>query len=428
MKPILSSRVNEILAYLLTLLIPLQIYFPFYRGKYITVFMVLALFLFFNRSGMVEIRQMFKDKILFYILFWIMILASFYYSGDKADDFKHVFILGLGLPIYFIYQSVNSRKTTILKIFLFASLPLALFIILLFIKSPVKQQILSTSCLRLFIEPKGLQALLQGMVSYNVLYTNKAGGFFLNANDASIYMCFAIAVAIWLVLTEKKRALYLVVAVIFILGLVFTGSYSGIYSFFSALMIVTAVYFSRRWRIYKVILILVLAIVVSYGGIKVFTALNPRYDISQFKYLGDNIVMHNRLPIWQASFEVVKQHPWLGIGLDKDNWNTSYNAFAPKYNAPLDLPAHNMFLSFWAKSGIFALLFIVLFLFSSFKYNLRQFYRTNDLFSLAIIYCLIPLIMVGMTEAIPLMEIRIIAAFFMLLGLSKTAIGMEDDR
>lgn len=427
MKPILSPRVNEILAYLLTLLIPLQIYFPFYRGKYITVFMVLALVLFFSRSGMVDVRQLLKDKILFYGLFLLMILASFYYSGDKWDAFKHVFILGLGLPIYYVYQSVNKRKTTILKVFLFGSLPLALFIILLFINDPAKLQLLSFNWLKIFIEPKGLQAMLDKRVIFNVLYPNKAGGFFLNANDASIYMCFAIAAAVWLALTEKKRLIYLVAGIIFILGLVFTGSLSGIYSFFTSLTIVTAVYFSRRWRLSKVILLLALALIVSYGGIRVSTVMNPRYDNSQFKYLGDNIVMHNRLPIWRASIEMIKQHPWLGVGLDKDNWNISYNAFAPKYNALLDTTAHNMYLSFWAKSGIFALLFIIIFLFSSIQYHLRQFYRTNELFSLAVVYCLITLIMVGITEAIPLMEIRIIAAFFMFLGLSNTSTGMEEN-
>ncbi|MFH1239225.1 MAG: hypothetical protein V1653_03830, partial [bacterium] len=158
MNPILSPRVNEILAYLLTLLIPLQVYFPLYRGKFITVFMVLALVLFFGRSGMVEVRQLLKDKILFYGLFWVMILASFYYSGDKWDAFKHVFLLGLGLPIYYIYKNISGQRKNILKVFLFASLPLALFIILLFINDPVKLQLLSFNWLKIFIEPKGLQA------------------------------------------------------------------------------------------------------------------------------------------------------------------------------------------------------------------------------------------------------------------------------
>ena len=77
-----------------------------------------------------------------------------------------------------------------------------------------------------------------------------------------------------------------------------------------------------------------------------------------------------------------------------------------------------MYLSLWAKSGITALLFMLFFLFANIKYNLRRFYLDNELFSLAVVCCLIPLVMVGMTEAIPLMEIRIMAAFFMILGLA----------
>ncbi|MDD5131461.1 MAG: O-antigen ligase family protein [bacterium] len=418
MKPVLSTRANEILIYILTLLIPMQIYFPAYRGKYVTIFMALALVLFLGGSGMVKVRQLLKDKILFYGLFWLMILASFFYSGDKADAFKHVFILGLGLPIYYVYQGASRQKAVILKIFLFGSLPLALFIILLFINDPVKLRFLGFPWLKIFIEPKGLQAILDKAVVYNVLYPHKEGGFFLNANDASIYMCFATVAAGWLALTEKNKAIYLVAGIIFILGLVFTGSNSGIYSFFIALTIVTVLYFSRRTSLVKVMLVLILVLGVSYGGIKIFTAMNPRYDNSQFKYLGDNLVLHNRLPIWRASIEVIKQHPWFGVGLDKDNWNSYYRSFAPKYKALPDTTAHNMYLSFWAKSGILALLFMLLFLFSNIKYNLRRFYQSNELFGLAAVCVLIPLIIVGMTEAIPLMEIRIIAAFFMFLGLS----------
>ncbi len=167
--------------------------------------MVLALALFFYEDQAVEARQLFKDRILFYALFWLMILASFYYSGDKWDAFKHVFLLGLGLPIYYVYQSVSKQRTTILKVFLFGSLPLALFIIILFINDPIKLQLLGFHWLKIFVEPKGLQAMLDKIVVYNVLYPLKEGGFFLNANDASIYMCFAAATAIWLALTEKKR-------------------------------------------------------------------------------------------------------------------------------------------------------------------------------------------------------------------------------
>jgi O-antigen ligase len=125
---------------------------------------------------------------------------------------------------------------------------------------------------------------------------------------------------------------------------------------------------------------------------------------------------------------MIKQHPCLGIGLDKDNWDLSYNALAPKYNAFPKTTAHNMYLSFWAKSGIFALLFLLWFLFVNVKDNLRRFYQTNELYCLVVVYSLITLFMVGMTEAIPLMEIRIMAAFFMLLGLSTTSPGTDHDR
>jgi hypothetical protein len=418
MKPVVSPRLNEILAYLLTMLIPLQVYFPAYRGKYITVFMVLVLALFFGRSGLVETRRLFKDKILFYALFWVLVLASFYYSGNKADAFKYVFMLGLGVPIFYIYQGVSDRRAAVMKVFLFGSLPLALFIILLFIYDPVKLQILGLPWLKIFIEPKGLQGILDKTAVLNVLYPHKEGGFFLNANDASIYMCFAAVAAAWLALTERRKAIYIGAGLIFIAGLVFTGSNSGIYSFFTSLTTGAVVYFSRRLRLFKVLLILALALAVSFGGIKMLKTLNPRYDDKQFQGLGNNLVLHNRLPIWRASMEIIRQHPWLGVGLDKDNWDANYRAVSAKYKALPDTTAHNMYLSLWAKSGITALVCILLFLFANIKYNLLRFYRDNELFSLAVVCCLIPLVMVGMTEAIPLMEIRILAAFFMILGLA----------
>ena len=124
---------------LLTILIPYQIYIPVYGDKSITLFAVAAMLGFFwmltaqIKHGTVRnsIRDTIDVPVIFYFLFWVCCCCAFFYSGNKVDALKHVFYLGLVIAAYmqFKHRSAHLSGERVVRVFLLASIPLAVMVI-----------------------------------------------------------------------------------------------------------------------------------------------------------------------------------------------------------------------------------------------------------------------------------------------------------
>ncbi|MCX5781734.1 MAG: O-antigen ligase family protein [Elusimicrobia bacterium] len=141
---------------------------------------------------------------------------------------------------------------------------------------------------------------------------------------------------------------------------------------------------------------------------------NPRT-----KNFGSNLnSINGRTEIWKASIGVIKDNWLLGVGLDGETWAKKYNIYAESINARKDTPPHNMFLEIWGKSGIFAVLFFVLFLISCLYKNTKMFIQTGDYYFLLVTAFLSFAAIFAFVENMFLMDIRILAIIWMVLGLN----------
>jgi O-antigen ligase len=72
----------------------------------------------------------------------------------------------------------------------------------------------------------------------------------------------------------------------------------------------------------------------------------------------DNGSADARLMMWKLAWNMIKAHPWLGVGAGNYALMTR-DYYTPDVGSPeavLDIQVHNAYLNMWAESGIFALL------------------------------------------------------------------------
>jgi len=409
--PIILSKRDKFFIYLLTVLIPYQIYFSFYKDKNLTLFLLIAgLFVIFRFKTF--FKEIFKDKnIIFYIFFCIFLVLSFFRSYDKIDAFKQLYFLFMAIPVYWTYKKFIADKERILKLFVIATLPLTILIIFLFkFEVRYEREFLNNKIAKVFIEPDSLNAALKGKRGYNAMGRYKVGGFFLNGNVASLYIGLNLGIIFWFII--RKKLGYLAVGILNLIALANTGSYAGMGAFLIAIIFVLFVTCLKKFH-FRFVLYFLITFILLLVSIKI----NPIY---RKMHLIRDRTFHGRIRVWRVSWEVIKRNWIFGVGLDKENWEKEYNKYTSTFYAPKNESAHNMFLFLWAKTGIFSLMFLILFLSMQFFKNLKRFFKekNSNFYSLVIVFSLILVILVGMTENIFFMNPRILGVFWMIIGLS----------
>jgi len=151
------------------------------------------------------------------------------------------------------------------------------------------------------------------------------------------------------------RGWLLVTLVILSISLFLTKSLGAILSLFLGLFIFSYFFKQSRKKLIFPLLILALfcLLVVFLRGPQIFNITNPHNPFIR------------RLLYWKQSLKVIKQHPFLGIGLGN-------------YQIPESIFAHNTYLQLWAELGILGLGSLIWFVFNYLKAGLKQ---TKESFS-----------------------------------------------
>lgn len=133
------------------------------------------------------------------------------------------------------------------------------------------------------------------------------------------------------------------------LALILTKSIGAFLSLFLALM----VYFYLQGRFKKRNSICLLVILIFLAGILILRSMTGR-DNTQPIF---SAVM--RFSYWRDTLELIKTHPWVGVGLG------NFDLRASRY-------AHNSYLQIWAEMGIFGLLAFAWLVYAAMKTGLRN--------------------------------------------------------
>ena len=259
------------------------------------------------------------------IICWILFVLWSYFSSlwtDYMINIDRVIVMAfIGIEIFSfgLYLNSNLRVLCFFKGIIFGALALAIEIVLFY----------------------GIETITASRFSNEILNSNQAGGIFAISGILSVFL---------LIVEKQKR--YLIFAFGFIVMIFLSGSRTAILSFMGALVIFFMVRNSgtvsgtiKGFIIagFLVVVIFVLIIIIPtfyniigerlletfalvFGKTKIVTGYNSNYLRTQ-EY------------IW--AFQLIKEHPILGVGLDNFR----------HYN-PYDMYAHCNYLEIWSDLGL----------------------------------------------------------------------------
>jgi O-antigen ligase len=139
------------------------------------------------------------------------------------------------------------------------------------------------------------------------------------------------------------RITFFTVGVLSLIGLVLTFSRAGWLSFIMALVVMLFLRPKKKW-LWVLCAIFILLISFSPGV--------SERAVTAFRGGGDS----GRYELWKGAFDMIREHPFLGKGIG------TFMAFFQDYvQGRGAMYAHNCYIQIWAETGIFALLFFLIF-------------------------------------------------------------------
>ena len=189
---------------------------------------------------------------------------------------------------------------------------------------------------------------------------------FKHYNDFGAYLVVVLSLAFVYSFKDKKhfiRFLFLIIILFFCI--LFTYSRGAWLGFLSSVLF-SSFFLKRKYFIFLVLFFLVFII---------FNPMLRERLIFTFSNTGDA----GRFCLWKATILMIKDNPFLGKGIG------TFMDYLPIYDKELGYQyAHNSYLQIAAETGVFSLLFFVLFIFSILYTNIKIFIKNKNLLVLAI--------------------------------------------
>lgn len=197
------------------------------------------------------------------------------------------------------------------------------------------------------ISPNILSSLFDEGGGNNVIAADKAGGLFINANTASVYLGVCAFLSWGLAKATQHRSLRLL-AIIFWGGVFFTGSKAGV---IAAVLIAALAWLGRIVRVRRIGLGAAIGFCVVGSAFSIIMPfVMAAYRDSGFTEASIS-TLQSREIIWDFARRMVKEHPILGLG--HGGWE-QYFAFYSYANGFRNvMPPHNAFLILWSQGGVF---------------------------------------------------------------------------
>lgn len=188
---------------------------------------------------------------------------------------------------------------------------------------------------------------------------SRATGTIGHPNVLGYYLEILIPLVFALFMTEARqgwRVWYLVVFVTALLGIVATLSRGAWLTLLASIPAVLVLSLRGRWSRVSTMLGLVLLVL---GGLGIGAVVYP--EVERRIVRSDYRSAESRMPLNEAAFSIVTQHPVVGIGLN--NFEETFKSLDTTANSRIfkgyRQVVHNMYLLVWAEVGTFGLLAFV---------------------------------------------------------------------
>ena len=208
----------------------------------------------------------------------------------------------------------------------------------------------------------GLVAHLLALFSDGLTIDFRLRGFFDSANYLALYVGPATLLAIYFIFGRNRpRKVWdyadLSALSVLVYTLFFTQSYAGILAVFGALGLLVLVQLIRTPRQRKAIGLALAILVLSFLAVMATQVRTPKFQ--QFLDFENRSSTSVRLEIYQVALDLVKKHPWVGVGPGLFQANYQVDAPLVLGRSPMEwnMPhPHNIFLGFWLNAGLLGLL------------------------------------------------------------------------
>lgn len=334
-------------------------------GIYLIVFS-LPLYLVRFKIGWVPVNVL---EMMIYGLFGIW-LVSLMVSGPRKQDACFWFDTGLfpillillGLTMATLYSSDIQISAGIWKGWFMAPL---LFFVVAIDCLKTREQIRNT-LLALFLSGSGV-ALIALFYWFNndLTYDNRLRAFYLSANHLAMYLApsLILGLGLWQFIRRQwPKILFIFGCFLQVLALYLTYSYGAWLGVLAGFAFVFVIMLKRPRPRYSrliglVLLLVILAFVWQIPGQKFQGFLDFSYPS-----------LKARLAIWQSGWEIIKDHPLIGIGpgMFQQYYLDYQSRFEPYPEWAVPQP-HNLFLAFWLQTGLLGLLGFVWLIIQFFK-------------------------------------------------------------
>ncbi|GAX86869.1 conserved hypothetical protein [Lebetimonas natsushimae] len=307
-------------------------------------------------------------KPLFFLLLIIIFqIISFLWSTDLKLGLHNILIFLIFLIImtstYEIAKSYPKRILYVLIIYFIFLLIEVILVIIFRIYPLIELDFLHSNIAKIFINPNTIHGLFNG-IRNNVFDPNKAGGFFVNANVAAAFLGIN-ALICYSFFKIYNNNLLKIITFFLIIGVFFTGSKAGIILILSLLFLSFIIFYflNKILTLQKIIYILffinIIYLLIIFWG----------YNFLQSDFVKKTMsTTEIRLLIWKYGIEQFLQHPIIGLGFG--GWQENFKIYALKMGIGTGFPPHNTLLYLWAQSGIFVVIFALLFIFYIIKFGL----------------------------------------------------------
>ena len=192
-------------------------------------------------------------------------------------------------------------------------------------------------------------AMVSSVATLTIEMADRPAAFGFDPNDLALALALSVPMSLYLAEFERgllRRMIYRFQTVVAIAAVFMTGSRGAALALGAALMLIPLNFL--RWSIRQrreVSLVLLLAL----GAAVLFV---PATSWKRVASTADEIFegsLNQRRLIWQAGWEVFREHPFLGVGASAFG-STAERHFAPASSG--ELVAHNTFLSVLFEGGV----------------------------------------------------------------------------
>lgn len=287
-----------------------------------------------------------------YLLLCCTLLLSLAWSSNPVKGIREVIYLltfvFLVASSYLIARQDRSLILRALSLVMAFTVVEALLTIVFRVAPSVEMRFLGSPVARVFISPNMLGSIFDGTVT--ILDAAKAGGFFLNANVASVFLGVSSVIA-WYLAGILARPWLRAIAVIDWLAVFCTGSKAGM-----ALAVVVPCLIVL-WEMVRVRRFNVLHVMVIFGALVlgiVGWEIGHEFLANSSFFRQSSDTLDSRVAIWRFAASMAHQHLLAGLGFG--GWEERFPLYALANGVNPNFPPHNAFLILWTNSGIPAVL------------------------------------------------------------------------